>query len=350
MFEGANRSYLIYAPASLPANTQVPVVLALHGFTQTAEHIMAYSGFNTIADNEGFIVVYPNGTNLSWNVGFTSNGANDVGFLSTLIDSLKVKYPVDLDRIYACGMSNGGFMSYQLACSLSNRIAAIASVSGSMTNTTFETCHPGRPMPVLEIHGTADLIVNYGGATGIRPVIEVIKYWAEQNHCPEIPQTQLLPDLMNEGSRVERSVYTPCAPNSEVMFMKILQGGHTWPGSTNSGIGNTNRDILASQEIWEFFRRFSLSGVSTGTKNSDASLSVRIFPNPASEFLQVELPKERLLHGATLRLFDSQGRPALQQAISGATTEIFVGALPAGLYFMEIHTKDGLARKRVVIQ
>ncbi len=192
IFEGVNRNYLAYIPATLPQGSPAPVVLVLHGFTQTAQGIMNYSGFNTIAASEGFIAVYPNGVNLSWNVGFSASGTNDVGFLSALIDTLNAKYPIDLNRVYACGMSNGGFMSYRLACELSDRIAAIASVTGSMTTETFENCHPERPVPVMEIHGTSDLIVNYNGATGIKAIPEVIEYWTMQNDCPELPQVPRL--------------------------------------------------------------------------------------------------------------------------------------------------------------
>ncbi|MFM9951324.1 MAG: T9SS type A sorting domain-containing protein [Saprospiraceae bacterium] len=350
MFEGVDRNYLTYVPATLPQGSPAPVVLVLHGFTQTAQGIMNYSGFNAIAETAGFIAVYPNGINLSWNVGFSSTGANDVGFLNALIDTLNIKYPVDLDRVYACGMSNGGFMSYRLACELSDRIAAIASVTGSMTTQTFNDCHPERPVPVMEIHGTSDLIVNYNGATGIKSIPDVIEYWVGQNGCPEFPEITLLPDVINEGSRVERSIYRPCAQYSEVVLLKVVDGGHTWPGSTNSGFGNTNRDINASQEIWNFFNRFSLSGSPNASGEADKLHDVRAFPNPASETLFVTLPQESVLQNATLRLFDSQGRVVLQQAVPDSVVELYVGDLPSGVYMVEVWTEAGIAMKRVVVQ
>ena len=349
IFEGVNRNYLAYIPATLPQGSPAPVVLVLHGFTQTAQGIMNYSGFNAIAASEGFIAVYPNGVNLSWNVGFSASGTNDVGFLSALIDTLNAKYPIDLDRVYACGMSNGGFMSYRLACELSDRIAAIASVTGSMTTETFSNCHPERPVPVMEIHGTSDLIVNYNGATGIKAIPEVIAYWTAQNDCPELPHTTALPDLVNEGSRVERSSYNPCAGNSEVVLMKVIDGGHTWPGSANSGFGNTNRDINASREIWEFFNRFTLSGSPNAAGEAATQLNVRVFPNPASETLQVTLPQDNTLQNATLRLFDSRGRVVLQQGVSDTTTKLYIDALSPGLYVLEVWTEAGMAAKRVVV-
>ena len=350
MFEGVNRSYLTYVPASLPQGSSAPVVLVLHGFTQTASGIMAYSGFNAIAEAGGFIAVYPNGVNLTWNVGFTESGANDVGFLSALIDTLDIKYHINLDRVYACGMSNGGFMSYRLACELSDRIAAVASVAGGMTSMTFNTCHAERPVPVLEIHGTSDLIVNYNGASGIKSTPEVIEYWVGQNGCPEIAETYLLPDVINEGSRIERNRYSPCTQNSEVILMKVLDGGHTWPGSANSGIGNTNRDINASQEIWNFFNRFSLSGNPNATGEATNSFEINVFPNPASQYLSVSLPEALVLQDATLRLLDARGRLALQQPVSSTATTCYVGDLPAGIYIIEVWTKDGMAQKRVIVR
>ncbi len=349
MFEGVERNYLTYVPATLPQGSPAPVVLVLHGFTQTAQGIMNYTGFNAIADAGGFIAVYPNGINLSWNVGFSSSGTNDIGFLNALIDTLNIKYPINLDRVYACGMSNGGFMSYRLACELSHRIAAIASVTGSMTTQTFNDCNPERPVPIMEIHGTSDLIVNYNGATGIKSIPAVMEYWAGQNACPAIPETTLLPDVINEGSRVERSIYQPCAQQSEVVLLKVIDGGHTWPGSTNSGFGNTNRDINASQEIWDFFNRFSLSGNPNAAGEVDKMLNIRVFPNPASKTLVVTLPQESALQNATLWLFDSQGRVALQQAVPDTTVELYVGDLPSGVYILEIWTGDGIAQKRVIV-
>jgi len=348
-FEGLNRDYLTYVPASIASGTPAPLVFVLHGFTQTAQGVMQYSNFNEVAESEGFIVVYPNGVNLSWNVGFSSSGVNDVGFLNALIDTLDNKYPVNLDRVYACGMSNGGFMSYLLACELGHRITAIASVAGSMTSFNFNDCHPKRAVPVMEIHGTSDLIVNYNGATGIKSIAEVIAYWVAQNGCPSQPQVTMLPDLENEGSRIERMTYEPCANNGEVTLLKVINGGHTWPGSSDSGFGNTNRDIHASREIWNFFNQFNLSGIINATDEARQSIEIAAFPNPAAEILQVSLPQDLSLRNAALRLLDAQGRAVLQQALSTPTIQLSVSALPAGMYVLEVWTAEGIAHKKVLI-
>ncbi|NUO03023.1 MAG: T9SS type A sorting domain-containing protein, partial [Saprospiraceae bacterium] len=266
-----------------------------------------------------------------------------------LIDTLGTKYFIDTDRIYACGMSNGGFMSYRLACELSHRIAAVASVAGSMTTMTFSECQPQRPVPVMEIHGTSDLIVNYNGATGIKSISEVIERWTEQNNCPEIPEISLLPDLINEGSRVERQAYRPCAENSEVILLKVLDGGHTWPGSANSGIGNTNRDINANTEIWAFFNRFSLSGNPNPSREAHNKLDINVFPNPASSYLAVSLPEESKWRNGRLKLLHGCGQVVFQQEITNTKTELYLSDLPAGLYLLEVWTETGSATKRLVI-
>ncbi|KAF0195712.1 MAG: hypothetical protein FD166_2885, partial [Bacteroidetes bacterium] len=175
VFDGITRSWIVYLPAGFNAEESLPLMIALHGYTQNGQEIMQFSDFNTIADTGRFVVVYPNGVDNAWNVGFSGGStADDVGFLSALIDTLHQQYNIDYERVYATGLSNGGFMSYRLACELGNRIAAIAPVAGTMTDESLLACAPQRMMPVLHIHGTADLIVNYNGGFGIRSVEQVL--------------------------------------------------------------------------------------------------------------------------------------------------------------------------------
>ena len=139
----------------------IPLVIYLHGYGWTAEQDMNYTRLYEVADTTGYIVVYPSGAPY-WNSGISDNpdlatsDVDDVGFINALIDTLSAQYSIDFERVYACGYSNGGFMSYKLACQLSNRIAAIASVGGVMPNSLMKNCNPLRTMPILEIHGTND--------------------------------------------------------------------------------------------------------------------------------------------------------------------------------------------------
>ena len=168
MYDGRMRTFILYVPESYQADVPAPLVLNFHGYTSNNLEQMFYGDFRPIADTAGFLIVHPMGTvdllgNTHWNVGWGSSTVDDVGFTNALLDTLSAEYNINQDRIYSTGMSNGGFMSYRLACELSNRIAAIASVTGAMTINTPSTCSPEHPMPVMEIHGTADSTVPYNG-------------------------------------------------------------------------------------------------------------------------------------------------------------------------------------------
>lgn len=285
IFDNLPRTYTLYTPAGWSISEQFPLLIAMHGLTQTGNEMMTFSGFNAIAENNNFVVVYPDGVSNSWNVGFPGGSeADDVGFLSALIDTLNLEYNIDLSRVYATGFSNGGFMSYRLACELGTRIAAIGPVAGTMTNGSYDQCQPDRKMPVIHIHGTNDFVVFYNGGFGNKSVDEVLSLWRGENNCPEDPVITDLPDIVQEGSTVQTYLWAPCDSSTEVILYKVINGGHTWPGSAGTtGAGNTNRDINASEEIWNFVSRFSVS-TTTGTKNIRTT-SFSIFPNPAEDKL-----------------------------------------------------------------
>lgn len=292
-FENVNRNYILYVPEDLPAGESVPLIFILHGFTQSAQVIMEYSGFNQLAEEHRFIAVYPNGVGNAWNTnsGFPGGStANDVGFIGSIMDELIREFPVDPDRMYSCGFSAGGFMSHLLACELSDRVAAIASVAGTMSANAFDQCMPEFPIPILQIHGTNDLIVSYGGSFANIPVDDMIEFWTQGNDCPVEPSFRMLPDLVNEGSTVEEYRYSPCKNEGEVMLLKVINGGHTWPGSSASGLGNTNRDIDASAEIWNFFSRFK-RGMTPSTTIDPGTETIHFYPNPVAYQLFFEMEK-----------------------------------------------------------
>ena len=173
MHNGLTRTYSFYVPAIYDGSQAYPLVLNLHGYTSNGTEQSFYGNFKPIADTAGFIVVHPEGTIQTgtastqfWNVGFFPSNVDDIGFLESLIDTISASYNIDATRIYSTGMSNGGFMSYKLACE-SNRFAAIASVTGSMTGQMQNNCSPIKPIPVMEIHGTADPTVPYNGQSGM---------------------------------------------------------------------------------------------------------------------------------------------------------------------------------------
>ncbi len=265
--DGIQRDYILYIPEIYDGSSDVPLVLNFHGFGSNATQQMVYGDFRDIADTEGFLLVHPEGTtfigNQFWNVGFPglSSTIDDVGFTEALIDELAVSYAIDLERVYATGMSNGGFMSFLLACQLSEKIAAVASVTGSMTQDTFDDCNAQLPTPVLQIHGTEDDVVLYNGNTLSLPIPDVISYWVDYNNCETTPTTTTLPDVdVSDGSTIEHSVYEDGDNGITTEHMKVIGGGHTWPGSVLN-LAGTNQDIDASMEIWLFFSRFDINGL-----------------------------------------------------------------------------------------
>jgi polyhydroxybutyrate depolymerase len=271
---GQERRYILHRPDGLVvAEAGVPLVLVLHGFAQTAQGMMGFSGMNATADREGFVVAYPEGTGpllmRNWNEGSDWKTADDVGFIGRVIDDVGSVVKVDPDRVYATGMSNGGMMCYRLASELSDRIAAIAPVSG--TKMTKATILARRPVSVLHLHGTEDRLVPYGGpsARGARmlefaSVEASVRAWAEFDGCPDEPRVEPVADRdPNDGTTVKRILYGPGREGAEVILYRIEGGGHTWPGgSQNPGfLGRTTHDIDdANGTIWRFFARHPRHG------------------------------------------------------------------------------------------
>lgn len=341
---GLQRDYRLYVPAGYNPANAAPLVLNLHGFTSNALEQEFYAGMNAVADTAGFLVCYPNGIDNSWNVGwFFGSTADDVGFLSALIDELSTRYTLDSNRVYACGMSNGGFMSYRLACELNDRIAAVASVTGSMVPAYRPQCNPGRPVAVMEIHGTADPVVPYNGLALISlPIDTVVRFWVGNNSCALFADTTVVPDVApNDGCTAIRIDYRNCDDNTEVALYRIQDGGHTWPGADTT-IGVTNQDFDASVEIWRFFSRFRLN-MPVGTEQTPGPTTVQVFPNPVSDRLYVRLPEHTGL--ARYAVFNSMGALVLEGSWTGDSVTITVGDLTDGLYWMLVDGAHGRVGK-----
>lgn len=265
---GLQRDYILYVPASYSAATSVPLVFNFHGYTSNANQQMWYGDFRPIADTEGFIIVHPEGTldnsgTSHWNVGWGGSTVDDIGFTESLIDNLSASYNIDNNRIYSTGMSNGGFMSYQLACELSDRIAAIASVTGSMSTNWFNNCSPNHQMPIMEIHGTADGSVPYA------TIPSIMDFWTNFNNCNNTPIITNVPDInTNDGCTAEHQIWENGNNGSTVEHYKIIGGEHSWPGALFPN-GVTNQDIDASEKIWEFFSKYDINGLISPTSISN---------------------------------------------------------------------------------
>ena len=335
--DGIERDYILYVPEIYDGSTAVPLVLNFHGFGSSASQQMFYGDFRDIADTEGFLLVHPEGTtfigNQFWNVGFPgiSSTIDDVGFTEALIDELATLYTIDLDRVYATGMSNGGFMSFLLACQLSEKIAAVASVTGSMTQDTFDDCNAQLPTPVLQIHGTEDDVVLYNENNLSLPIPDVISYWVDHNNCETTPTTTTLPDVdVSDGSTIEHSVYEDGDNGITTEHMKVIGGGHTWPGSVLNTAG-TNQDIDASMEIWLFFSRYDINGLLSTDDYENRHVS--IYPNPTQSKINLSLNYSKEVH---YKLFSPLGKQLMTGTITSGNEEIDLSHLPSNVYFLKV--------------
>ncbi len=267
VFDGHEREHLVFIPDDYTDSKMYPLMIILHGYGGVPQGIMEYTRFNQVGNTYDFLIVYPGGIP-NWNSGIGDNSnnptpdVNDVGYIDALIDKLSNSYRIDSSKIYATGFSNGGFMAYKLACQLSHRIAAVASVSGVMSTSILENCNPSRAIPVLQIHGTKDIWVFIDGLKEWLSVDETLRSWINFNNCDSSDMT-VLPDLdPTDNCTIEKYRYINCTNNSKVVYYKIIDGGHTWPGSWPEAYQNTNFDINASIEIWNFFKDFQLRPVS----------------------------------------------------------------------------------------
>jgi len=289
--EGVMRHYHIYIPKNYISRSPRSLIIHLHGYSSNALLEKSYTNYMPIADTAGFLVVYPEGTVDShgyqyWTAGIPDlpTTPDDVAYISMLIDTLHTHYNIDLKRIYASGLSNGGYMCYQLAWKLPNKISAIASVSGSMAALEFAKCKPTQAVPVLEIHGTADQTVPYTSSALSTDIDTLLNFWAVSDGCIPLPGITNLPDIdKSDGTTVIHYEWSAELKSTSCELYKIVSGTHLdWPGAGN---GN-NGDFSASAVIWQFFNKFQNQTAEVkSVSNSVPSFS--FYPNPCSDILQI---------------------------------------------------------------
>jgi polyhydroxybutyrate depolymerase len=343
---GLTRDYILYVPALYEEGTPVALLFNFHGYTSNATQQMFYGDFRPIADTAGFIIVHPQGSLdglgiTHFNVGWGGSTVDDVGFTAALLDTISSQYSIDATRVYSTGMSNGGFMSYELACQLSERIAAVASVTGSMSPATYNNCDPQHPMPILEIHGTADPTVSYTGSAIARSVDDVMSYWVSYNQCEVSPTSTALPDLnTGDGSTVTQLIWAAGDLGVRVEHLRIENGGHRWPGSVVNQPG-TNYDIDASLEVWKFFSRFDINGLideNSEVLNVHHELAqVQVYPSLVADYLKIE---RQLDHPVSFEIWSAAGVPMMQGKLQSSTAEIDVLGLNRGVYFLKIENQS----------
>ena len=280
-YGGLGRSYIVHVPPQASSAIALPVILNFHGAGSNAEQEERYSGMDATADRDGFVAVYPNGTGrgtraLTWNAGgcclyAERNKIDDVGFTRALLDDLASRIHIDRTRVYATGISNGGMMAFRLGVEASDRIAAIAPVEGALM---VDTSGLARPMPLMLFNSVDDRYVPYEGRFGrlgriahvtpFPPVDEEIARWRKFDGCPANaqvgPTLKGAPGTADAGNSATRYEWGPCGDGSRIVLWKLAGSGHVWPGTSHavSWLGRGTQVINANDQMWQFFREFSL--------------------------------------------------------------------------------------------
>lgn len=297
MHDGQNRQYRIFVPSSYNGHP-VPVVMAFHGMGDNSANFSGI-GLNTLANRDTFITIYPDALvdpvfqASGWNCGvgvsgfYVNSTVDDIGFVNRILDSLSVNYAIDTNRVYATGFSLGGFFAERLACELNNRIAAIASVSGTIG--VAINCNPGRAVPVMHIHGTADSTITYAGGFNIpglgtfkvgMSVAELINHWTGNNDCQNTPDTTNVPNV--GGYSIDQIHYPACDAGSEFLHYKVYGLGHNW-------ISN-----YYPNEIWEFLRKHEKPQQTVAARAIKPVKEIQIYPNPAAESVYINLKDQQV--------------------------------------------------------
>jgi polyhydroxybutyrate depolymerase len=291
---GFERNMVVHLPRGYNNRKHYPVVLVLHGIGGDAAVMARITRFNRMADQSGFIVVYPNAKEGRWTApennsvrslgGFgrrqgglgnnipTRNDAevggqpvDDMLFFNELLDQVESEYSVDEARIFATGLSDGGIMDFRLGCELAGRIAAIAPVAATFPQGLEDSCRNWfwRAIPVLMINGTADPVVPYNGRLSynaghfLLSAQESVKAWAKLDGCGAKPVKTAISARGSGGLETRVETYSDCNEGAAAVLYSVEKGGHTWPGGEQympeELIGRTSIDIDATEIIWRFF-------------------------------------------------------------------------------------------------
>ena len=356
-WNGVERRYLEYVPATYDANTPSPVLFCLHGLGQDCQEVFDQSHFNEIADEKGWLLVYPEAMDYAidiptvgsydfgnaWAAGvtitvtftiygmpisydFTLNGTvDDSGFLNSLIDEMGSNYNIDADSVFFTGVSLGGFMCHRMAIEHGERINGIASVSG-LVGTDMKNLTPTANVNVLEVFGTADENIDYENGTVERmgfgpfvvglPAEQTTEYWRSFNNCNEEAIFEPYPDSQNDGLTFEMYSYLNGDNGSRVSFLKVNNGIHTW-------YSGSNYDVDYETEIYRFFTN-TLDVTDVAEKTCE---TVSVYPNPATDFIQLNLEED-----AEVTIYNAMGAKVLQCV---SDTKIDVSSLANGIYFIQ---------------
>jgi len=332
-YDGLTREYSIYVPASYNGTVGFPLLFNFHGGNDVIANWQTLADMRPTADTANFILVYPqarpdpsDGNSLNW-LPKAQGTFDDVPFISALIDTIATAYQIDQNRIYACGYSLGGDISFELGCKLSNRISAIAPVARTMQANPDSFCAPIHPTGVLTILGTADFISPYGGFPGwYLSAAETHNYWARQNNCnPTAIMSVVSPS-------VERYIWSTESGCAYVEELKVIGGGHEWPGSFG------NMTIDTNEEIWQFVSRYNIDGLigctTTSINEKDSSQdNYKVYPNPLYTQLTIEI---KMTKEKEFRIFSTIGELVLSGKLNSNINTIDISSLPPNIYILNI--------------
>jgi polyhydroxybutyrate depolymerase len=338
-YDGQNREYSIYVPMSYDGSEHLPLLFNFHGGNDRISNWKKTADMRSLADTANFILVYPqarpdpsDGGSLNW-LPKTEGTFDDVYFVNALIDTLLENFQIDENRIYACGYSLGGDMSFELACKLSNRIAAIASVARTMRSDPIDYCKPNHPTGVLTILGTNDFISPYDGIVfnGVEYYLSAAAthtYWASFNGCDKTPT------MREVSTSVNRYTWTTSLGCNYVEELKVNGGGHDWPGSFG------NMTINANTEIWNFVSKFNLKGQIGCASNSKINFEnkgkIIISPNPCKSQLRVI---NRADMKSNYSIYTILGETLLNGVLRPGENKFDLSQLPSNIYIFRVGNK-----------
>ena len=372
--DGIDREYLVYIPNEYDASISIPLVLNFHGFGGTAyDHYKYTSDMTSLADTANFLLVYPQGAAGSdgyshWNIADENSKSDidDLGFTSAMIDDLIQTYNVDTLRIYATGFSNGAAFTYDLACRLSQRIAAIAPVGENMTLVSYDECEATKPTGIISFHGTADESRPYNGIEGYNLSYEQINsFWTTLNETETEPTIAEINTNTEDGSSVELYTWEKGRKCSTVEHYKIINGGHSWPNPNAESWGkgdDVNRDIDTNVLIWNYVSEYDLYGIigceERATVNEYLQQKYNFnlnqnYPNPFNPSTQIQyaLPEATQV---TLEVFNSVGQKVMelvngQQSAGYHTATFNASGLSSGVYFYKLSTSSFINTKKMLL-
>lgn len=345
---GLTREYIKYVPPSYDGSTSVPVVFCLHGLGDNMNNFKGI-GMNLVADTANFIVITPQAivdplaSASAWNsgasyLGYTLNGSvDDIGFFGAILDTLIANYNIDETKVFSCGFSMGGFMTNRLGCEMNDRIAAIASVAGTIGGAL--NCTPGRAVPACHFHGTADSTVYYEGNLYGNDAEDLVTFWATNNNCGGTPTVTALPDIAADGYTITHSLYSSCTNGAEVELFRVDSADHEW-------LYTPVNDIFYTNEIWKFFMKHSFESVSI---SEVSPINFSVYPNPSAGKIQIEMEESA---NVTIRIVDLLGKDLIVTPATATIQTIDLSDLPNGTYFVKVisHKDGNFATKKVVLQ